>query len=35
MMMKIAQGGGGWSASAKFRNVDGSEISGLKFQIEE
>ena len=35
MMMKITQGGGGWGACAKFRTVDGGDIKGLKFQIEE
>ncbi len=35
MMMKITQGSGGWGACAQFRSVDGSEIQGLKFQIEE
>jgi hypothetical protein len=35
MMMKVTQGGGGWGACAKFRTVDGGDIKGLKFQIEE
>jgi len=35
LMMKVTQGGGGWGACAKFFTVDGGEIKGLKFQIEE
>lgn len=34
LMLKIRQLGGSWGASARIRNVDGSEIKNLKYQPE-
>jgi len=34
LMLKIRQLGGSWGASARIRNVDGSEIENLKYQPE-
>ncbi len=34
VMLKIRQLGGSWGASARIRNVDGSEIENLKYQPE-
>jgi type 1 glutamine amidotransferase len=35
LMMKITQGGGTWSACARFRTLDGGKLDGLKIQVED
>ena len=35
LLLKISQGGGGWGACARFRNLDGGRVEGLKVALPE
>ncbi len=35
LLLKITQGGGEWAVCARFRQVDGGKLEGLKVQTEE